>query len=77
MKEELQNKNEDKCMPSDNIESRIENFKEKKRYGKRARMVSKDDLVLDSTICLNAYIQQENLQQNNFHTSYYSNMENG
>lgn len=39
-------------------------------YGKRARMVSGDDLVLNSTICLDADIQQENIQQNNFPKSY-------
>lgn len=45
-------------MPSNNIKSIIEKVKVENRYGKRERMLSKDDLVLDSTICLNADIQQ-------------------
>lgn len=70
-------KEEEKCMPSDNIESRIEEVGEENRYGKRKRMVSIDDLVLDSTICLNVDIQQENLQQYDFPKSYCSNKEDG
>lgn len=40
-------------------------------------MVRKDDLVLDSIVCVNEDIQQENLQQNNFPKSYCSNKEYG
>lgn len=36
----------------------------KSRYGKRARMPNENDLVLDSMICLDANIQEENLKQN-------------
>lgn len=64
-------------MPSDNIESRIEEVKAENRYGKRARMVSKDDIVLDSNYFLNTNIQQENIQQNNSPKSHYSNKEDG
>lgn len=46
-------------------ESRIEESKVKIKYGKRARIQSEDDIVLDdapnSIICLDVDIQQENL----------------
>lgn len=35
----------------------------KKIYGKRARMLSEDVLLLDSKICLDTNIQEENIQQ--------------
>lgn len=57
-------------MSLNNIESRIEEVQAENKYGKRARMVSEYDLVLESIICLNAYIQQENLQQDKSPKSY-------
>ena len=63
-------------MPLDNIESIIEKLEAENKYGKRARMVSKDDIVFDSIVCLNADIQQENIQKKS-PKSYCSNKEDG
>lgn len=63
------------------IESRIEEIKEKNRFGKRTRIQIEDDLVVDEVsnekICLDIDIQHEHLQQNNFPKSYCSNKEDG
>lgn len=40
-------------------------------------MLREDDIVLDSTIYRDAYIQEENLKQNNIHKSYLNNKEDG
>lgn len=56
--------------------SGIEKSQVKNRYGKRVRIQSGDDIVLDEAkneiICLDIDIQQENLQRKHVHKEYFS-----